>query len=79
MTISNFENRQLSTLFPKERNKLTHEKLSEKLENNGVVGEMLDLLESYPTCQKQRAKDGNLLSLELGLKARFHKVQYWSF
>ena len=66
-----FESPTLTALyldFEKAFDKVSHEKLIEKLQNNGITGGALELLESYLEGRKHRAKVGNSISSELEVK-----------
>ena len=67
-----FESPTLTALyldFEKAFDKVSHEKLIEKLQNNGITGGALELLESYLKGRKHRAKVGNSISSELEVKS----------
>ena len=55
--------------FEKAFDKVSHEKLIEKLQNIGITGVALELLESYLKGRKNRAKVGNSISSELEVKS----------
>ena len=63
-----FESPTLTALyldFEKAFDKVSHQKLIEKLQNNGITGGAFELLESYLKGQKHQAKVGNSISSEL--------------
>ena len=67
-----FESQTLTALyldFEKAFDKVSHEKLKENLQNKGITGGALELLESYMKGRKHRAKVGNSISLELEVKS----------
>ena len=66
-----FESPTLTALyldFEKAFDKDSHEKLIEKLQNNGITGGALELLESYLKVEKHRAKVENSICSELDVK-----------
>ena len=66
-----FESPTLTALyldFEKAFDKVSHERLIEKLQNNGITGGALELLESYPKGRKHKAKNRNSISSELEVK-----------
>ena len=67
-----FESPTLTALyldFEKAFDKVSHEKLIEKLQNDGITGAALELLENYLKGRKHRAKVGNSISSELEVKS----------
>ena len=67
-----FESPTLTALyldFEKAFDKVSHEKLIERLQNNGITGGALELLESYLKGRKHRANVGNSISSELEVKS----------